>query len=166
MSNAALAEDQATAAASELIARGAITEADVLRLRREVFADGRVGPREAQLIFALDQACGDRAPGWGDLYVEALTDHFVRHAEPEGYVDEASGDPAWRELFVKAIGSRLMFPRAAPAPLDAAEAAWLIVRLNADGVISPNERALLAFVKETAAEIDESLRTVMDKAGI
>jgi len=77
----------------EAIARtGAVTEADVLALRRGVFADGVVDRAEAEALFALERQCAERDPAWNAFYVDALTDFLVWRREPRGYVDEAAAD--------------------------------------------------------------------------
>lgn len=77
---------------SSLIARGSITEDDVLALRRTVFRDGVIDAREADMVFVLDRDCRDKAPGWTAFFCEALTDYIVWRREPRGYVDEATAD--------------------------------------------------------------------------
>lgn len=75
-----------------LIARGTITEDDVLALRRTVFRDGVIDTREAELVFELERSCQEKAPGWGAFYCEALTDYIVWRRDPRGYVDDATAD--------------------------------------------------------------------------
>ena len=75
----------------EIAAKGTISAEDVLRLRREVFADGVVDPMEARDVFRLDHACGTKDPTWTQFYVDALTDFFVWQAVPRGYVDQELG---------------------------------------------------------------------------
>ncbi|NBC33793.1 MAG: hypothetical protein GVY13_14055 [Alphaproteobacteria bacterium] len=82
----------ATDLVDTLIARGGIGEDDVLALRRSVFRDGIVDANEAEMVFALERQCRDKAPGWTTFYCEALTDYIVRRREPRGYVDEATAD--------------------------------------------------------------------------
>ncbi len=50
--------------------------------------------------------------------------------------------------------------------IDEAEAAWLIDRISEDDVLHDNERALLAFIKETSPQIHPSLETLLTKAGL
>ncbi len=72
----------------ELIAKGSITEDDVLRLRREVWRDGVVSPNEVDAVFRLDQACASKDATWTRFYVDALAEYFVWRAEPRKYVSE------------------------------------------------------------------------------
>jgi hypothetical protein len=75
-----------------------IDAADVALIRKVIYAGGGGGGftvtrREAEILFALNDATVD-----------------------------ADNDPSWRDLFVKAIGAHLMFPRGAPVVPSAAEA--------------------------------------------
>lgn len=71
----------------EIIARGAVGDADVQRLRAAYYADGVIGPYEVDALFRINDACRVQSPAWSDLFVEALTDFLVNQAEPEGYVN-------------------------------------------------------------------------------
>jgi hypothetical protein len=71
-----------------LLKAGRITEQDVALLRADIFADDRVDLDEAQLVFRLAAECSDKDPAWDELYVDALTDYYVWHAPPRGYVSE------------------------------------------------------------------------------
>ena len=68
---------------------GTISADDVLALRRQVFPDGAVSAEEAEAVFRLDHACGDKAAEWTRFYVDALTDYFVWQSKPRGYVNDA-----------------------------------------------------------------------------
>ncbi len=48
--------------------------------------------------------------------------------------------------------------------VDMIEAKWLIDHLNRDGKISPNEQALLRFIREECPDIHESLNTLIKAA--
>ncbi len=75
--------------AAVIEAKGSINAEDLLTLRQSVFRDGVVDRREAEMIFRLDQSCSDKAPVWGEFYVDSLTDYFVWKSKPPKYVDEA-----------------------------------------------------------------------------
>lgn len=47
--------------------------------------------------------------------------------------------------------------------IDEAEAAWLLQRIDKDGILHDNERALLAFIKERSPNIHPSLQLLFDK---
>lgn len=50
--------------------------------------------------------------------------------------------------------------------VDRAEAEWLIARITEDDIIHDNEKALLAYIKRQASEIDPSLETFFEKYGV
>lgn len=49
------------------------------------------------------------------------------------------------------------------APVDAAEARWLIDRIGRDGNFDDNERALIAFLRDLAPSTDEALQPLIDR---
>jgi hypothetical protein len=71
---------------AEIKARGSIKDADVLKLRRGYYDDGRITAEEADVLFALNDACPVQDPAWADCFVEAITDYIVEQARPEGYL--------------------------------------------------------------------------------
>ena len=44
------------------------------------------------------------------------------------------------------------------------EASWLSERINRDGELHENEKALVAFLKETSPNLHESLQPLLDRA--
>jgi hypothetical protein len=79
-------------AVAEIKARGSIKDADVLKLRRNYYADGQVTAEEADIIFALNDSCPVQDPGWADCFVETITDYVVDQAKPEGYLTTDNAD--------------------------------------------------------------------------
>jgi hypothetical protein len=71
---------------AEIKARGSIKDADVLKLRRSYYDDGIISTEEADIIFALNDACPVQDPAWADCFVETITDYVVEQAEPRGYL--------------------------------------------------------------------------------
>ena len=71
---------------AEIKARGSIKDADVLKLRRNYYHDGHITADEAEIIFALNDACPVQDPAWADCFVETITDYIVDQAKPEGYL--------------------------------------------------------------------------------
>jgi hypothetical protein len=71
---------------AEIKARGSIKDADVLKLRRNYYDDGRITAEEADVLFALNDACPVQDPAWAECFVEAITDYIVDQAKPEGYL--------------------------------------------------------------------------------
>ncbi len=84
--------------ADAILARGRMTEEDVARLRREIFADGAADHAEAELAFRLNDECREKHESWDRLFIDALTDHFVWKARPRGYVDETKARYLMRKV--------------------------------------------------------------------
>jgi hypothetical protein len=78
---------------AEIKARGSIKDADVLKLRRSYYDDGRISAEEADMLFALNDACPVQDPAWADCFVESITDYLVEQAQPEGYL--TAENAAW-----------------------------------------------------------------------
>ena len=78
---------------TEIKARGSIKDADVLKLRRSYYDDGRITAEEAEAIIALNEACPVQDPAWADCFIETITDYIVDQAQPEGYLTAANA--AW-----------------------------------------------------------------------
>lgn len=72
--------------------RQPISDEDVLKLRRNLWADGTISPDEASQLFTLnDQAAPTNE--WTDFFVEAMCDYLIGRGQPHGYVTEA--DASW-----------------------------------------------------------------------
>jgi hypothetical protein len=74
--------------------------------------------------------------------------------------DKAAGmpnSPAWKDLFVEAIGKHVLEDGISPGVVDEETVDWLIERVSADGDIDENERALLEFIKKNARKIESGL---------
>ena len=80
--------DLAAAIASD----GVISADEILVLRRIGWSDGKIGPDEAEALFAANEACAAPTAEWCDFFVEALTSFIVETVEPRGYVDDEMGD--------------------------------------------------------------------------
>lgn len=76
----------------DIVARRAITDFDVARLRRAFYKDGIITPDEAEKLFEANDACGVKDASWADFFVEALTDYLVNQAVPEGYMTVENAD--------------------------------------------------------------------------
>jgi hypothetical protein len=87
-----------TALAAAIGARGRISDDDVRTLRRALWGSGRAIDRAAaEAVLALHRTAPERAPGWADLYREALAEFFF-HDRPDEIVDEAAADFLLREI--------------------------------------------------------------------
>jgi hypothetical protein len=73
----------------EMMERGSVKDADVLRLTQAIDRNGGISQAEANCLLALHKDCPVQAPAWKDFLVGVLTEHIVDHAEPEGYITAA-----------------------------------------------------------------------------
>jgi hypothetical protein len=71
-----------------IASKNAIVPEDVRMLRSEIFADGVVSRKEAEILFALNKACRDKSTEWTEFMVEAMSDFIVNQEMPQGYISE------------------------------------------------------------------------------
>lgn len=79
---------QFRALADQAQADGQITAEEILNLRREGWADGRIEPAEAEALFVLNDLLADRTGEWTDFFVEALSEFVLAAGTPRGFVSE------------------------------------------------------------------------------
>ncbi|HEY5713374.1 MAG TPA: hypothetical protein VIT38_15875 [Allosphingosinicella sp.] len=162
---------------------GVVDEAEVTLLRRIVFAaagDGAlvVSEAEAEMLWRLKDAAlnADNAPGWKQLFVQAVGNHLMAYS---AYKPLEREEAARLDAFVADHKSSVLgffgrmrgaSPRAGlselmkgeelrfdPKQVDAARAvtpdeqSWLDRHVEADGARDPYEEALLAFVEAERA---------------
>jgi hypothetical protein len=121
---------------------GAIDRADVEVIRKLVYGlAGKkgmaIGRAEADFLFALNDATATQ-----------------------------KNDPAWRDLFVKAITMHLLHGGPSPDAVDEDEARWLLMRIEADGRDHDNERALLVYLRREAPSLPASLEPLCQRCGV
>ena len=169
---------------------GVIEARDVEILRKILYAcggDGGFGITqiEAELLFDLDEATRgqDNHESWQDLFVGAIANHLMTQGAPSvPSLEEAKRRQEWlmssegirwnlidsfkawkshrepgpaQSRFLDAAGN------AEAERIDPAEAKWLIDRLNRDGVLSENEKALLAFLDRESPDIHATLQPLI-----
>lgn len=78
--------------AAESVSDGRISAEEIVELRRMGWADGLIGPDEAESLFTANDACNEPTPEWCDFFVEALSTFIVQTVPPAGYIDEEMGD--------------------------------------------------------------------------
>lgn len=81
---------------------GAISDAEVLKLRQSGWADGHILREEAEAIFALQHALEEPTQVWSDFFVEALRSYVLSGSEPRGYASEEEAE--WLIRMVEADG--------------------------------------------------------------
>lgn len=177
--------------------RGVIDPADLECIRAVIFApasDGglTVTRAEADLLFELHRVTRGKknAPGWGPLFVEAVSHHLMCPSEPatppdteevarrERWLDERRGAPAFLAAMLKGLATGGRPPEGeadtpasgysafAREAIDKAEADWLRAQIEADGELDELEQALLRHIAATAPRIDGSLSPLLARAGI
>ena len=67
-----------------------LTDDDVLALRRAIYEDGAISISEADGLFKLSDSVRVKPEGFGEFFMEAMTDFLVRQTLPYGYVDDAN----------------------------------------------------------------------------
>jgi hypothetical protein len=152
-------------AVEEILARGRIAAADVLKLRHEVFWKGVVTENDAEMMFRLNDRLGSSAdPAWPPFLVEALVDYVVMQADPSGYISEDNAywlidrishsdhvDTACElELLVKAL------ERAKLSPVKLVQFALQQVKfgvLEGDGHIGRNRKQETGVIDEAEVEL-------------
>lgn len=75
---------QFRALAEQAQADGRITAEEILGLRRDGWADGRIEPAEAEAVFVLNDHLAERTNEWADFFVEAITEYVLAGGEPRG----------------------------------------------------------------------------------
>jgi len=117
-----------------LIDDGIIDEEEVGTLQKVIYGEGGAGGTavdrmEADFLFDLNDA----------------TTGNDNHA-------------SWQALFVEALSAHVLEDDVSPGAIDADEAAWLIERMEGDGVYDDNEKALLAHIKAKATGMPDNLK--------
>jgi hypothetical protein len=79
-------------AMDDILARKAVTDQDVARLRRAYYADGIIDPEEAVTLFQIHRTCTTKGATWADCFIEMLTDYVVNQIAPEGSVTVENAD--------------------------------------------------------------------------
>ncbi len=172
---------------------GVIEARDVEYLRKVLYACGGNGgfgitQLEAEILFDLDEATQGALndPAWTDLFVGAIANHLMTVGGPEvpsyeearrrqNWLESASG-LQWnlKKSFASWVGEARSYSPTSifmddehildAERIDPVEAAWLIKRLNRDGQLSPNEKALLKFLESESPAIHSSLKPLIDAA--
>ncbi len=195
--------------ASGSLERGVINEAEVELLRRILYAYGgeagiSISRTEAEILFELNQRTegADNHPAWRELFVKAIGNYLMAAATDrapsrveaiarEEWLENTDTDVAATlkgaffgvgELFSKAFladafdsahqqvekawaarNARMEASITESEKVTDTEADWLIEKLNADGLINENERALLAFIRRTSPQVSPALESIFEK---
>jgi hypothetical protein len=74
--------------------------------------------------------------------------------------------PAWTGTFAKAVTMYVLYRGDSPDRVDEAEADWLMERIERDGQVDINERALLGYIRQEAAALPSSLEAFCTRHGL
>lgn len=173
---------------------GSVCLAEVDMLRRILYAVGTdsgiaVSREEAEALFDINDATlnGDNHPSWQDLFVKAIANHVMALS---GYTVPSRAEALRREVWLEDTSvspggffSRMMSgwrdafssyrepeyddraeERAAAEKISSNEAGWLAERIERNGAICGNEKALLDFIREESPHIHPDLRPLIDRA--
>lgn len=183
---------------------GRISEGETALVRRILYAMGGQGNigitrAEAEALFDINDATagGSDDPAWSDLFVKAIANYLMSTSgysvpsredalHQEQWLEEqgelspgsflsnmASGgfsrifsvykEQSWEEKALERIEQQRIAMITSESVTEP-EATWLVERLNRDGRLHDNEKALVAFLKETSPSLHESLQPLLDRA--
>ena len=189
--------------AGQMSEKGKISEPEVELVRRILYAfggDGNVAVTraEAEVLFDINDAITDPEanPAWTDLFVKAIT-NVVMAASGQAIPtrEEAMRRDAWivdsgelspRALLTAMVTSSLDAVRSAYQEqsleeralarlehqrieiitnevITRAEAGWLSERIGRDGHLTPNEAALIGYLKKESPNIHPDLQAAVDR---
>lgn len=155
-------------------------------------SEGGIGisKREAEMIFALNDALGPDGhhESWQWLFTRAITAHLMMLTAPEEpSLDVKLAQDNWLQADVGSFmpnpnrfaeGLKLLFSKEkrptsfnqcltstiSAEKINMTEAMWLIERLNKDGELDTNERALLDYLKVECGDVHELLTPYLKAA--
>ena len=78
-----------------------ISHEEVLKLRRQIWADGSISPEEASRLFQLNDEVAPSSE-WTDFFVEAMCDFLIARGQPRGFVTMT--DAVWLQHHVTRDG--------------------------------------------------------------
>lgn len=110
---------------NSIIADGVVDADEVAELQAKLYEDGKIDKEEAEALFQINDA-----------------------------VSGNDNDPAYGDLFVKAISDFVLEDDETPGVIDEEEGAFLVEKIQGDGEIDVLERRLLNSLKENAKEIN------------
>ena len=120
-------------------------------LKARILRDGFIDDYELEMVQKVIYGIGGNNNGG----VDRIKANFLFDLN-----DKAAGmpnSPAWKDLFVKAVGKHVLEDGISPGVVDEEAVNWLIERVSADGTIDENEKELLEFVKKNAKKIESGL---------
>ena len=120
-------------------------------MKARILRDGFIDDYEVEMVQKLIYGIG----GNNDECIDRPKSNFLFDLN-----DKAAGmpnSPAWKDLFVEAVGKHVLEDGISPGVVDEEAVNWLIERVSADGTIDENEKELLEFIKKNAKKIESGL---------
>ena len=121
-------------------------ETDLVQLKKEVLADGKIDMGEVELL---------RKTLYADGIIDEEEANFL--FELNDAVSGKKNDPAWNQFFVQAISDYLLKDEKSPGVIDEEEGKWLVEKIGADGQVDGVEKQLLANLKKEAKSMPTSV---------
>jgi len=120
-------------------------------LKAAILEDGIIDAGEVAMIKAVIYGSGS---GGGAGISRAEADFLF---ELNDAVSGKKNSPAWKKFFVQAITEHVLGDETSPGVVDAAEAKYLVSRIQADGGVDDVEKALVANIRKKAKSVSAEL---------
>lgn len=121
--------------AKAIVEDGVVDADEVKQIEERIYADGVIDREEADFLFTINDG-----------------------------VSGNDNHSSFNDLFVKALTAHVLEDEESPGEIDDDEAQWLISKIEGDGQVDGNEKALLESIKANASVISDSLNTFMETA--
>lgn len=112
----------------EILEDGVIDANEVKEIEKVIYEDGKIDKEEADFLFELNDA-----------------------------VSGKDNHSSWQVLFVKALSSYVLDDDTSNGEIDEDEAKYLVKKIQGDGHIDANEKALLENLKSILGSLPKSL---------
>lgn len=143
--------------AKDILADGVVDAAEVKKMRARLYKDGVIDREEADFLFTVNDGVSGKqnAPGWGKLFVEAITSHVLGDDQSPGEVDNAEaaylirkiqGDKQVDDLELALLVNITSKATATPRAFQKFVLESLKSAILADGVIDADEIKMLRAV--------------------
>ena len=125
-------------------------ETDLIQLKKEVLADGKIDKEEVDLL---------RKALYADGKIDEEEANFL--FELNDAVSGKKNDPAWNQFFVQAISDYLLNDEKSPGVIDEEEGKWLVEKIGADGQVDGLEKQLLDNLKKNAKKVPAAVTALI-----
>jgi hypothetical protein len=73
-----------------VVARGCITDDDVVRMQRAYFSDASITEGEATELFQLNAKCRSQTGSWTRFFAETISNFVLAQKTPDGRISETN----------------------------------------------------------------------------